>query len=621
MIRENSPISRGISIIKESLITMPESAGVYRMLDEGGQVLYVGKAKNLKKRISSYSRIEGHSIRIQRMIARTSSMEVITTKTEAEALLLESDLIKKLKPYYNILLRDDKSFPYIVVTTKDEWPKIIKYRGSQNIKGKYFGPFASAGAVNSTLATLQKAFLLRSCTDSVFKNRSRPCLLHQIKRCSAPCVDKISKDEYKKLVTEATDFLSGKTSDVQKRLSALMEEASSRQEYEEAVLYRDRIQALSQVQMQQDLQQNLADADVIAFAQEEGVACIQVFFFRGNRNCGNKAFFPDKVRDASAAEVLDAFISQFYMRHCLPKEIVISHALEDADMISAALSQKAEYKFVLHTPKKGKRYTAVSNAILNAKEALKRHLSENATQQKLLEATAEAFGLDASPSRIEIYDNSHIQGAFAVGAMVVAGAEGFMKGAYRKFNIKHDEEHKGDDFYMMQEVFNRRFARAMKEDADNAKGTWPDVVIIDGGKGQLSSAREVMDELGISDDNVKLVAISKGSDRNAGKEQFHMTGKEAFPLPENSPVLYFLQRLRDEAHRFAIGSHRIRRTKAIFYSSLDEIKGIGAGRKKSLMHHFGSAKAVQEASLKDLEMVEGISKKIAENIYGYFHES
>jgi excinuclease ABC subunit C len=400
-----------------------------------------------------------------------------------------------------------------------------------------------------------------------------------------------------------------------------MEEASAQQEYEKAAAYRDRIQALSQIQMQQDLQQNLANADVIAFASEGGVSCIQVFFYRENRSCGNQAFFPDKTKDASAADVIDAFIGQFYSRHNPPKEIVISHELEDMETASDALSGKAEYRVAISCPKKGKRHKAVTNAIANADEALKRHMSENATQQQLLEDTAKAFGLDNIPERIEIYDNSHIQGAFAVGAMVVAGAEGFVKNAYRKFNIKNSEEHKGDDFYMMNEVFRRRFARALKEDAGNVQKTWPDLVIIDGGKGQLSSAQAVMDELGIGEGDVKLVAISKGPDRNAGKEQFHMVGEDVLSLPENSPVLHFMQRLRDEAHRFAIGSHRIRRAKAITENPLDNITGVGAARKKALMHYFGSAKAIGDASLKDLEKIEGISKKLAQQIYDYFHEN
>jgi len=611
----------GAEVIEGYLKTMPSAPGVYRMLDKAGGILYVGKAKNLKKRVTAYTKPERIPIRIQRMVSQTISMEIVTTHTEVEALLLEANLIKRLMPRYNILLKDDKSFPYILVTGDHAWPQLLKHRGARNRKGEYFGPFASANSVNQTLGFLQRAFLLRSCTDAVFQSRSRPCLLYQIKRCSAPCVDRITSDDYSALVEQARAFLSGQSQAIQQELAQRMEEAAERLAYEEAALFRDRIRALSRIQAHQDINnpQDVDEADVVALHQAGGAACIQVFFFRAGCNFGNRSFFPTQTQDLPAEEVLAAFLGQFYDDKPPPREIMLSHPLDEADaaLMTEALSQKAGHKVTISAPRRGDRRKLIEHAYDNAREALGRRMAESSAQRKLLEGLGELFGLDQAPERVEVYDNSHIQGSNAVGGMIVSGPDGFMKNEYRKFNIRSDEITPGDDYGMMREVLTRRFKRAQKEDPDRDKGGWPDLVLIDGGRGQLNVALEVFAELGVEE--VALVSISKGPDRNAGRERFHMERRDSFTLPTNDPVMYFLQRLRDEAHRFAIGSHRARRSKAIGASPLDELEGIGPKRKKALLHHFGSAKGVSEAGLADLGAVEGISSALAKKIYDHFH--
>jgi len=615
---DSRPLAQGVSVIERFLATLPGTPGVYRMLNGRGDVLYVGKAKNLKKRVVAYTKPERQTLRIQRMIAETASMEVITTHTEVEALLLESTLIKSLGPRYNILLKDDKSFPHILLTADHDWPQVLKHRGARTRRGEYFGPFASAGAVNATLSALQRAFLLRSCTDSVFSSRTRPCLLFQIKRCSAPCVDRISRDEYGELVAEARAFLSGQSQKVQKDLAKRMEAAAEAMEYERAAVFRDRIRALSRIQAHHDINPaELAEGDVIALHQAGGQTCIQVFFFRSGCNYGNRAYFPQHAADAEASEVMAAFLGQFYADKQPPREILLSQEAAEAEIVAAALSEKAGRKVAVVVPKRGDRKRLVENAYDNAREALGRRMAESGAQSKLLDGVAEVFGLDGRPQRIEVYDNSHIQGTNAVGGMIVAGPEGLMKAAYRKFNIKSTELTPGDDFAMMREVLTRRFQRAQKEDPDRDRGQWPDLVLIDGGQGQLSATLDVFAELGI--DDVALVSIAKGPDRNAGRERFFMPGREPFSLPMKDPVLYFLQRLRDEAHRFAIGAHRTRRAGAMVRSPLDEVEGIGAARKKVLLQHFGSARDVAAAALGDLEAVQGISKSMAKKIYDHFH--
>ena len=611
----------GAEVIEGYLKTMPSAPGVYRMLDKAGGILYVGKAKNLKKRVTAYTKPERIPIRIQRMVSQTISMEIVTTHTEVEALLLEANLIKRLMPRYNILLKDDKSFPYILVTGDHAWPQLLKHRGARNRKGEYFGPFASANSVNQTLGFLQRAFLLRSCTDAVFQSRSRPCLLYQIKRCSAPCVDRITSDDYSALVEQARAFLSGQSQAIQQELAQRMEEAAERLAYEEAALFRDRIRALSRIQAHQDINnpQDVDEADVVALHQAGGAACIQVFFFRAGCNFGNRSFFPTQTQDLPAEEVLAAFLGQFYDDKPPPREIMLSHPLDEADaaLMTEALSQKAGHKVTISAPRRGDRRKLIEHAYDNAREALGRRMAESSAQRKLLEGLGELFGLDQAPERVEVYDNSHIQGSNAVGGMIVSGPDGFMKNEYRKFNIRSDEITPGDDYGMMREVLTRHFKRAQKEDPDRDKGGWPDLVLIDGGRGQLNVALEVFAELGVEE--VALVSISKGPDRNAGRERFHMERRDSFTLPTNDPVMYFLQRLRDEAHRFAIGSHRARRSKAIGASPLDELEGIGPKRKKALLHHFGSAKGVSEAGLADLGAVEGISSALAKKIYDHFH--
>ena len=609
---------QGVVVIERFLATLPASPGVYRMLNPRGDVLYVGKAKNLRKRVVAYTKPERQTLRIQRMIAETASMEVITTHTEVEALLLESNLIKTLGPRYNILLKDDKSFPHILLTADHDWPQVVKHRGARNRPGEYFGPFASAGAVNATLSALQRAFLLRSCTDSVFSSRTRPCLLFQIKRCSAPCVDRIGRDAYMELVAEARAFLSGQSQAVQKDLAGRMEAAAEAMEYEQAALYRDRIRALSRIQAHQDINPaELAEADVVALHQAGGQTCVQVFFFRAGCNYGNRAYFPQHAAEAEAAEVMAAFLGQFYADKMPPREILLSQEAAEPAIVAAALSAKAGRKVVVTVPKRGDRKRLVEHAHDNAREALGRRMAESSAQSKLLDGVAELFGLDGRPARIEVYDNSHIQGTNAVGGMIVAGPDGLMKAAYRKFNIRSTELTPGDDFAMMREVLSRRFQRAQKEDPDRDRGQWPDLVLIDGGQGQLNATLDVFAELGI--DDVAVVSIAKGPDRNAGRERFFMPGREPFSLPMKDPVLYFLQRLRDEAHRFAIGAHRTRRAGAMVRSPLDEVAGIGAARKKALLHHFGSAREVAAAGLADLEAVPGISGSMAKKIYDHFH--
>jgi len=617
----NLPAFAGLKVIGDMLRTLPGAPGVYRMLNPKGDALYVGKAKNLKKRVVAYTKFDRLPIRLQRMVAETTSMEIITTHTEAEALLLEANLIKKLAPRYNILLRDDKSFPHILITGDHDWPQIVKHRGARSRKGEYFGPFASVGAVNHTLAILQRAFLLRSCSDAIFSARTRPCLLHQIKRCCAPCVGRIDHAAYNQLVAEARAFLSGQSQAIQQALSTRMEEASADLRFEEAAIYRDRIRALTQIQARQDINpQDLDEGDVIAMHQAGGQTCIQVFFFRSSCNYGNRSYFPAQARDEAPEEVMAAFLGQFYADKMPPREILLSQPAAESELLTEALTQKAGRKVTLSVPKRGERLRLVDHALTNAREALGRRMAETGSHGRLMAAVGELFGLDSPPERIEVYDNSHIQGSNAVGGMIVAGPEGLLKSAYRKFTIRGDEVEitPGDDFAMMREVLIRRFRRAQKEDPDDQAGSWPDLVLIDGGAGQLSQAQQVLDELGI-EGRVALVGISKGPDRNAGRERFHRTGLEPFTLEPKDPVLYFLQRLRDEAHRFAIGTHRARRSQGLSQSSLDEVPGIGGHRKKALLHHFGSAKEVAGAGLGDLEAVPGISRTMAKKIYDHFH--
>jgi len=614
----------GAALIRRKLRTMPGSPGVYRMLSARGKVLYVGKARNLKKRVGTYANAARLPVRLQRMVAETRDLEIVTTHTEVEALLLEANLIKTLKPHYNILLRDDKSFADILIAGDHDFPQLMKHRGARKRPGKYYGPFASAGAVNRTLTALQRAFLLRNCSDSMFANRTRPCLQYQIKRCSAPCVGRIDKAGYAALVRQAHEFLIGRSQKVQQELARQMQEASDALEFERAGALRDRIHALTAVQAHQDINpMGIGNADVIALAQEGGQSCIQIFFFRDGRNHGNRAYYPSHDRKAEPAEIMSAFIGQFYDSRSAPRLVLTSVEPAEAELLAEALSVKAEHKVEIRTPQRGRFRKPVEHALSNARQALARRMSESASQRRLLEGLAEAFGLEAPPERIEVYDNSHIQGSNAVGAMIVAGLEGLNKGAYRKFNIRKaggagSEVSAGDDYAMMREVLGRRFARALKEDPDREEGNWPDLVVIDGGQGQLTAAMEALEELGIED--IELVAIAKGPDRNAGRERFFRPDRPSFMLEPRDPVLYFLQRLRDEAHRFAIGAHRTRRSKGIAASPLDEIAGIGAARKRALLQHFGSARAVGQAGLADLEAVSGISRAVARKIYGHFHD-
>ncbi len=607
----------GAAIIEIALETMPPNPGVYRMLDVKGDALYVGKARNLKKRVTSYIQINRLPERLRRMVADTASMEILTTHTEAEALLLEANLIKRLKPRYNILLRDDKSYPWLMLTEDHPFPQIAKHRGAQTRKGSYWGPFASANAVNETVKAIQRVFLLRACADTVFANRSRPCMLHQIKRCSAPCVGRVSPADYALLVAQAKSFLSGKSGAVQKDLAAEMQAASAKMEFEHAAAIRDRIRGLSYIQGSDIINPaSLTDADVIAAHQEAGQTCVQVFFIRGGRNNGNRSFFPTHVKDDAPGTVLAAFIAQFYDDKPAPSLILLSHEPDECALLAEALSLKAEHKISLMIPQRGEKHEVVKHAQTNAREALERKLAESAGQGKLLVATSELFNLPETATRIETYDNSHIMGTSAYGVMVAAGPEGFIKSAYRKFAIKSALT-PGDDFAMMREVLQRRFSRALAENPDRTDDTWPSLVLIDGGLGQLSAATAIMADLGLSD--IPLVAIAKGPDRDAGREWFHMAGREPFQLPPRDPVLYFLQRLRDEAHRFAITTHRNARSKKITTSELDDIEGIGPARKKALLNHFGSTRSIKQAGLRDLEAVTGINATTARIIYAHFH--
>ncbi len=616
------PGMRGVAAIERALETMPLSPGVYRMLAASGDALYVGKARSLKKRVSSYAQLGRLPERLRRMVSETVAMEIVTTHTEAEALLLEANLIKRLKPRYNIVLRDDKSYPWLVLTEDHPYPQIAKHRGARARKGSYYGPFASAWSVNQTVTAMQRVFLLRSCRDTVFRNRSRPCLLHQIKRCSAPCVARISTEDYAGLVEQAKAFLSGKAGGVQAALAAEMEQAAEALEFERAAAVRDRIRALTSVQGTDVINPaSLTDADVIAAWQIAGQTCVQVFFIRGGRNNGNRAFFPVHTKGEERPEVLAAFIAQFYDDKPPPPVILLNEGLAEQALVAEALSIKANSfgggkRVDIAVPQRGEKAAVVAHAETNAREALERKLAETAGQAKLLDATAALFGLDGPPARIEVYDNSHIMGSNAYGVMVVAGAEGFRKQAYRKFAIRSAIT-PGDDFGMMREVLTRRFSRALKEEEAGEETEWPDLVLIDGGLGQLTAAQAILDELGI--DDVLLVAISKGPDRDAGREWFHRTGQAPFQLPPRDPVLYFLQRLRDEAHRFAITTHRAGRSKALVTSELDEIAGIGPGRKRALLNHFGSARGVKQAGLADLEAAPGVSKAIARVVYAHFH--
>lgn len=615
--RAVADLNRGVEIIKGYLRTLPDRPGVYRMLNDEGDALYVGKARSLKKRVTNYTMPVKLPIRLQRMIAETTQMEFVTTHTEVEALLLESNLIKKLMPRYNVLLRDDKTFPHILITGGQDYPQLTKHRGTRTEAGSYYGPFASAGAVNRVLTALQRAFQLRTCADTIFNSRTRPCLQFQIKRCTAPCVEKVTAFEYADQVKEAKQFLEGRSRDIQTALATDMQAAAEALDFERAAKLRDRIRALTAIQAHQDINvEGVDDADIIAAYQEGGSTCIQVFFFRGGRNYGNRAYFPSHDKVLEVDEVLASFIAQFYDNKAAPPLILVSHDLTEEALLQEALSVRAGSKVELHAPKRGDKKRLVDHAITNARDAHGRRLAETGSQAKLLAGVAEAFGLAEPPQRIEVYDNSHIQGAHAIGGMIVAGPDGFIKNAYRKFNIKAPEA-AGDDFAMMREVFTRRFERALKEDPERAGETWPDLVLIDGGEGQLGVVMEVMAELGIED--VPLVAIAKGPDRDAGRERFFMPGRPPFGMEHKSPVLYYLQRLRDEAHRFAIGTHRAKREKAISASPLDEIQGIGPRRKKALLLHFGSARAVSRAGLADLQAVEGISEAVARIIYDHFH--
>lgn len=620
------PLATGHEAIERAVRLAPTSAGVYRMLNANNDVLYVGKAKNVKKRLSNYARQSApQPARIQRMIAATVTVEIVSTTTETEALLLEANLIKQLKPRFNVQLRDDKSFPYILITG-DHWaPQILKHRGAQSRPGRYFGPFASAGAVNRTITALQRAFLIRSCTDSFFESRTRPCLLHQIRRCAGPCTREIDFPGYATLVREATDFLSGKSHAVKQELAGEMEKASHELEFETAALYRDRLAALSAIQSQQGINpRTVEEADVFAIHQEGGFSCVEVFFFRTGQNWGNRAYFPRAEKTFTPEEVLGSFLAQFYDDKPPPKIVLLSHEIEESELLANALSIKAGHKVEVSSPKRGEKKELVTHALTNAREALGRKLADTATQGRLLEAMASTLALPHPPKRIEVYDNSHIQGTNAVGAMIVAGPDGFVKNQYRKFNIKSEGLTPGDDYAMMREVLERRFKRLINPPEDAAGKTrdddfpqWPDLVIIDGGRGQLNAAKEIFDGLGLT--QVSLMGVAKGPERDAGRETLFIPGREAIKLEPRDPVLYFIQRLRDEAHRFVIGSHRKLRKKDIREAGLQEIPGIGPSRKRALLHHFGTLKEIERASIADLGKVPGVSAESARKIFEYFH--
>ncbi|SDB44575.1 excinuclease ABC subunit UvrC [Bauldia litoralis] len=625
---EEAPRPVGVAVIADVIKRLPNGPGVYRMIDSAGKVLYVGKARSLKKRVQSYTRIAGQPGRIARMIMATAAMEFVSTRSETEALLLEANLIKRLRPRFNVLLRDDKSFPYILVAEDHAAPAIVKHRGARSRKGTYFGPFASAGAVGRTINALQRAFLLRTCSDSYYESRTRPCLLYQIKRCSAPCTGVISEEDYRHLVDEAKAFLSGRSDAVRTEIQAEMETASERLDFESAAIYRDRLAALSHVQSHQGINPHtFQEADVFAAHQQGGATCIQVFFFRTGQNWGNRAYFPRADKDLDAPAVLGSFLAQFYDDKPVPKLILLSHDIEEQALLAEALSEKSGARVTVVRPQRGEKKDLVEHALNNAREALGRQVAESASQKALLAGLAEALSLPAPPARIEVYDNSHIMGTNAVGAMVVAGAEGFAKSHYRKFNIKSADINPGDDYGMMREVLQRRFSRLLKEQGprNNAEsepetvGPWPDLLIIDGGRGQLAAAVDTLKELGVTD--LPVIGVAKGPDRDAGKETFFMPGRESFKLQPRDPVLYYVQRLRDEAHRFAIGSHRTRRRIDMARNPLDEVAGIGPTRKRALLHHFGTAKAVSRASVEDLLSVQGISEQTARAIYDHFHEN
>ncbi|WAJ30460.1 excinuclease ABC subunit UvrC [Antarcticirhabdus aurantiaca] len=639
----------GAELIAAYVKKLPFQPGVYRMFDQAGEVLYVGKAKSLKKRVASYTRTTGHTNRIARMIRETRHMEFVTTRTETEALLLEANLIKRLRPRFNVLMRDDKSFPYILISDEHEAPAILKHRGARSRKGSFFGPFASAGAVTRTINALQRAFLIRTCTDAVYSTRTRPCLLYQIKRCSGPCTREVSLDDYRTLTEEAKSFLSGRSTQVKQGIAEAMQAASEELDFERAAVYRDRLSALAHIQSHQGINpQGIEEADVFAIHGQGDAICIQVFFFRTGQNWGNRAYFPKADVSLALGDVLGAFVAQFYDDKPVPRLVLLSHEIEDRPLLAEALATRAGRRVEISVPARGAKKDLVDHAAGNAREALGRRLAETSTQGKLLEGLKETFGLPRAPRRIEIYDNSHIMGTNAVGAMVVAGPEGFAKSQYRKFNIRGTDITPGDDFGMMKEVMRRRFSRLLKEHgdaidapaeaaapevdaaaeieaetdvalADEAMPAWPDLVLIDGGKGQISAVRAILDELGLAE-KVITIGVAKGVDRDAGRERFVVPGREPFSLPPRDPVLYFIQRMRDEAHRFAIGSHRARRKKEMVANPLDEIGGIGPARKRALLHHFGTAKAVARAGLADLKSVEGISEAMAKSIYDHFRE-
>jgi excinuclease ABC subunit C len=610
-------LETGTAAIRNVLKTLPLKPGVYRMHDARGEILYVGKARALKNRVGNYVQIDRLPNRLRRMVALTRSMTIVTTNSEAEALLLEAQLIKRYRPAYNVLLRDDKSFPFILLRADHKFPRIQKHRGARRNKGHYYGPFASAGSVNQTLNALQKLFLLRSCSDSFFNNRDRPCLLYQIKRCSAPCVGRIDDQSYDGLVADAKSFLDGKSSAVQAKLAKEMEGAAEALDFERAAMLRDRLKALTFIQGSQAINaQGVGDADIFALAHRNGVMGIQAFFIRGGQNWGHRSFFPSHVAEMTEDEVFTSFLAQFYEDVPPAKNILLDRELTEADLLAEALSERAERKIEISVPQRGDRVRLVKQATRNAEEALDRRLAESTTQGKLLQEVADLFELPEPPRRIEIYDNSHIQGSNALGAMVVAGPEGFIKGQYRKFNIKQAAT--DDDFAMMREVFQRRFARAQEDDPDRDSGQWPDLVLIDGGKGQMSSVKAALEEIGV--DDVPLIAIAKGPHHGRdGREVFHFPDGRELTLPVNAPVLFYLQRLRDEVHRYAIGAHRAKRSKAITVSPLDEVPGIGPSRKKALLLHFGTARAVRNASLEDLQKAPGVSAAVAQTVYDFFH--
>jgi excinuclease ABC subunit C len=611
-------IEKGVSVIRGFVDTLGHGPGVYRMINDDGDVLYVGKAKDLKKRVISYTRPKTLANRQLRMVAETRDMQFVNTRTEIEALLLESNMIKEYQPPFNVLLRDDKSYPYIKLSTDHDYPRIAKYRGPRKGQGAYFGPFASAGAVNRTIGAIQRGFMIRNCSDSKFTGRSRPCLQYHIKRCTAPCVDYVTKDEYAEQVDEAIQFLNGESKDIQEKFAQKMEQASKNLDFEAAAQFRDRIRALTNIQSHQDVNvDTITDADIIAGYLAGGKVCIQVFFYRGGRNLGNRAYFPSHDKDMELAQVLREFIPQFYDDKPIPRMIILPIDIPDRDLLAEAMSDRADKTVKIHVPQRGEKKRLVDIATTNAKKAHGRKLAETNSHKRLLEKLADTLELDEIPERIEVYDNSHLGGTNPVGAMIVVDDDGFYKSGYRKFNIRTEGTGK-DDYAMMREVIERRFKRAMREDPDRQSGNWPDLLIIDGGKGQLTAVGEVFDELGITD--IPYIGVAKGVDRDAGRETIHTPDGGQFKLPPRDPVLYFIQRMRDEAHRFAVGAQRTRRKKSITKSALDDVPGVGPKRKKALLHHFGSAKAVKKAGIQDLMVVEGISENTAQTIYDYFHD-